>query len=89
MSRPSLKKLKTVLDAAAKNGIYFEGALFEIEPETSLKLYDDRAILLHAAKKILSSKKWRGDSLTFIALSYAVEMAEAGWPSEDEDRSGV
>lgn len=89
MSRPSLKKLKAVLDASAKNGIYFEGALFEIEPETSLKLYDDRAILLHAAKKILASKKWRPDSPTFIALTYAVERAEAGWPSEAEDQSGV
>lgn len=89
MSMLPLKRLKTVLDAAAKNGIYFEGTLFEIEPETSLKLYDDRAILLHAAKKILASKKWRPDSPTFIALTYAVERAEAGWPSEDEDQSGA
>lgn len=87
MSKPSLEKLKTVLEAAAKNGIYFEGALFEIEPETSLKLLEDRNLLLDTAKRVLA--RIPPTTPSAVMLRNAIEQAEAGWPSEAEDRSGV
>lgn len=87
MSRPNLQKLREVLETAAKNGIYFEGALFEIEPETSLKLLDDRKVLLDASKKVLA--RILPTTPSAVILRNAIDQAEAGWPLELEDKSGV
>jgi hypothetical protein len=79
MSILPLKRLKAVLEAAAKDGIYVDGELFEIEPETSLKLMSDRAILLDAAKRVLARVPPHSPSA--LMLKNAIEQAEAGWPN--------
>lgn len=79
MSRLPLDRLKRILEAAAKDGIYVDGELFEIEPETSLKLLSDRAILLDTAKRVLSRVPPHSPSA--LMLKNAIEQAEAGWPN--------
>lgn len=82
MSVLPLKRLKAVLESAAKNGIYVDGYLFEIEPETSLKLLDDRQVLKEAIEAVINERKFRADSPTLLRLKKALEIVNAGWPAD-------
>lgn len=80
MSKISLEKLKAVLLAAAQNDVYFEGYLFEHEPEISLRLFDDRQVLKEAIEFVINAKKFRPDSPILLRLQKALETVNAGWP---------
>lgn len=78
----TLDDLRSVLLSCAKNGIYFEDSLFDLEPETSLKLLDDRQVMIDAAEKVLLSGQLRADSQTALTLIAALEKVRVGWPEE-------
>lgn len=83
MKRPTIKSVKSILEASAKNGIYFDGALFDLEPETSLRLLDDRQALIDAIDEVLNSHKLRPDSPTRLRLLKVMELVKMGWPTEE------
>jgi hypothetical protein len=81
----TLDDLRTILLSCAKNGIYFDDSLFDLEPQTSLKLLDDRQVMIDAAEKILSSGQIRLDSPTALTLIKALEQVRIGWPEDQPD----
>lgn len=76
----SLSRLKKILNNSLKNGVYIDGSLFELEPETSIKLLSDREYLLETLKIIRA--RFPYDKFIQEFSSRAIEDAEAGWPKD-------
>lgn len=79
----TIERLRDVLEACQKNGIYFDASLFDLEPETSLKLLDDRTILYAFIEEIISDPRFRPDHPLKLKAIQLRETVDAGWPKEE------
>lgn len=80
----TLKKLREILAAIAKDGFFFEDFYFEHAPHVTAKLLEDRNSLEAFALRVANHYKFRKDHPLRVDALKTLEGVGAGWPTESD-----